>query len=450
MQSTSQWSMLKGENGWYDEFRLAQANLRANIVAGRGGTASCPGCTFAYYGTGTGTSPLPIVMAYLKGFPLADTARNADPAQYVGMSQFSSSSWYNSLNYYSPGVTTMIGTGTSGLQNGIGTGTGLDANRIAAGLPINFFMPNPTVAQGAAYLETKAGNTRFNSLQFELRRRMSNGFLIQGSYAYQFGRMTWNQRSLREANFLTPSTGGQTHAFKANWVYELPFGRGKKYGSGVGAVKDGFIGGWEIDGVVRVQSGAKADYGGYRLVGMTEEEFAGMFKFYHVIEPNVLDANKNPMDRVYMLPQDVIQQSILALYTTTATTATGYSGALPTGRYLAPTSGPDCAMYAVGSAYDVLCPGTKSAFPGSSRRIVTGPMYWKVDMSFVKRIPVYKNVRVEVRMDLFNIFNTVNFASNWAMGNTVTAWQVTSGATDVNASQDPGGRITSFGLRVTW
>ncbi len=43
MASTSQWSMMKGENGWYDEFRLAQANLRANIVAGKG-------TTFAYTG----------------------------------------------------------------------------------------------------------------------------------------------------------------------------------------------------------------------------------------------------------------------------------------------------------------------------------------------------------------------------------------------------------------
>ena len=82
----------------------------------------------------------------------------------------------------------MTGTGTNGFQNGIGTGTGRDANRIAAGLPINFFMPNPTVAQGNAYLETTGGSTRFNSMQIELRRRMSAGFLIQGSYVYQFGR----------------------------------------------------------------------------------------------------------------------------------------------------------------------------------------------------------------------------------------------------------------------
>ena len=407
--------MMKGENGWYDEFRLAQANLRANIVAGRG-------TTFAYTGA-PGTSPLPITMAYFKGYPLNDP-RNQDPANYTN-SEFSNSSCYGNLSMYGPSVTGLIGTGTTGFQNGIGTGTGRDANRIAAGLPINFFMPNPALAQGAAYLETSAGNTRYNSVQFELRRRMSAGFLIQGSYVYQFGRQSWSQRSMREDWFYVPSTGGMDHTVKANWVYELPFGRGKKWGSGVSALVDGFIGGWEVDGIVRVQSGIKANYGGYRLVGMTEDEFADMFKFYHVIDPTTLDANGAPMDRVYMLPQDVIQQSIIALYQTTSTTATGYTNNVtPSGRYLAPASGPDCVNYNPGGPEGVICPGTKQ---GTETRIVTGPMYWKVDMSFVKRIPVWKNVRVEARMDLFNIFNTINYIPNFAMGSSVTAWQVTAG-----------------------
>jgi ParB/RepB/Spo0J family partition protein len=43
-----------------DEFKLAQANLRANIAQGRGNN-------FRYYGPGTGTSPLPITLAYARG-----------------------------------------------------------------------------------------------------------------------------------------------------------------------------------------------------------------------------------------------------------------------------------------------------------------------------------------------------------------------------------------------
>jgi len=333
----------------------------------------------------------------------------------------------------------MAGTGSSGLSNGIGTGTGRDANRIAAGLPINFFIPNPTVAQGNAYLETTAGNTRFNAIQIELRRRMSNGLLIQGGYDHQFGRKTWAQRSLREDWFYVPSTGGTDHTFKLSWVYELPFGQGKKWGSGASSALNRVIGGWEVDGLMRWQSGAIFNFGGYRLVGMTDKDLQKMFKFYKETDPTVQDANGNPMTRIYMFPQDVIQNSILALYTTSATSVTGYSGALPTGRYLAPADGPDCVQYLAGQ-----CPGT------AVTRNITGPGYFKTDISFVKRIPIRKSMYVEARMDIFNIFDTINFNATSSTGSAITNWQVTSAATDVNASQDPGGRITSFGLRFTW
>ena len=71
-------------------------------------------------------------------------------------------------------------------------------------------------------------------------------------------------------------------------------------------------------------------------------------------------------------------------------------------------------------------------------------------MSFVKRFQLPRRMVVEARMDLFNVFDTINFTSTSAMGSSVTAWQVTAAATDVNASQDPGGRISQFGLRFTW
>jgi len=422
INATNNWSMLSGENGFYDEFRKAQANLRANIIAGNGNT-------FAYTGA-AGTSPLPIFQAYFAGTPLASSA-NGDPATYTS-ANYKASSWYNSLNMYSPSITGIAGTGTSGLSNAIGTGTGLDANRIKAGLPINFFIPNPTVAQGNAYLETTSGNTKYNSIQLELRRRMSNGFLIQGSYTYAFDRQTWTQRSLREDWFYIPSTGGPDHSIKANWVYELPFGQGRKFGSGVNKIVDGFIGGWEIDGVARIQSGLKFNYGNYRLVGVTEKQLQDMFHFYHVVD----SAGK---ERIYMFPQDFIANSILALSTSSATTASGYAGALPTGAYLAPTSSPDCVQY-----YNGQCSGTAVS------RILTGPKFWKVDMSFVKRVALWKKLRMEARMDLLNIFDTINFTSTSATGSAITSYQVTAAAADNNNSQDPGGRVSQFGLRFTW
>ena len=117
---------------------------------------------------------------------------------------------------------------------------------------------------------------------------------------------------------------------------------------------------------------------------------------------------------------------------------------LPTGKYLAPANGPDCVGYA-----EVQCPGT------ALTRYITGPSYFKTDVSFVKRVNFGGRYSIEARMDIFNIFNTINFnprdnSNGNNRGNTVTAWQVTSAAQDVNASQDPGGRITQFGLRFNF
>ena len=71
------------ENGFYDEFRLAMANLQTNLAAGRG-------ATFAYTGI-AGTSPLPTYLAYFNG------SRDANnPAAYpagTGRTTRSSAAW---------------------------------------------------------------------------------------------------------------------------------------------------------------------------------------------------------------------------------------------------------------------------------------------------------------------------------------------------------------------
>ncbi len=62
--TTENWNEINVfENGFLDEFKLAQANLRAHVAAGCG-TSGSPACSFAYRGPGTGTSPLPTYLAY--------------------------------------------------------------------------------------------------------------------------------------------------------------------------------------------------------------------------------------------------------------------------------------------------------------------------------------------------------------------------------------------------
>src|SRR3954467_1550388 len=89
------------ENGFVDEFRKAQANLQANIAAGRGNT-------FAYTGA-AGTSPLPIFLG----------AYNAQPASQAGnTAAYSGTSWTNTtflafLAQYNPNPLGFASTNTT-------------------------------------------------------------------------------------------------------------------------------------------------------------------------------------------------------------------------------------------------------------------------------------------------------------------------------------------------
>ncbi len=429
LNSTANWNFL--ENGFLDEYKKARANLRANIAAGQGNT-------FAYTGA-AGTSPLPIFMAYFTGTPVSNTAVNGNPANYTH-ANFRSSAWYNNLGMYQASTTTnsaltgIAGTGTSGLQN-----SSFAANAAAAGLPLNFFQANPAVAQGSANLRMNAGSRRYDGLQIELRRRMSKGLLVATNYQYVINTKTWDWRTLREDWQYVDNSLSPDHALKLSWVYELPFGQGRTWGSGAGRFLNAVIGGWEFDGMVRIQSGIKYNIGGYRFVGMSESDIQKLFKLRK-------ETDSGGLERYYMWPKDVIEQSIIALTTMSPTTTTGYASALPSGRYIAPATSPDCVQYLGG-----MCDGTKLA------RNVTGPMWQKYDFSFVKRFKVWGQKTIEARMDLYNVFDNVNFlaynstnTTTVVGGSTMSSWEIVAANRDLNASQDAGGRITQFGLRFTW
>jgi hypothetical protein len=402
------------ENGFLREFTLAQRNLQANIAAGRGNT-------FAHTGI-PGTSPLPVFLAHFAGIPLADP-RNQDPASYTA-SQFRSASFYDSLSLYYPQMANITSTGSVGLQY-----VGLEDNRRKAGLPANFWVANPTLLTGAAYLMYNGGPTGYDGLQLELNQWMSHGFSFMGSY--QFGRtFTSSRPTLREGFQTELATNGVDQGIKFGWIYELPFGRGRKWGSGVPAWLNHVIGDWEWDGTGMLQSGAIVDFGNYRLVGMTDTDLQQMFKIYK-------RKDAKGIEKVYMLPEDVIQQSIIALYGASATSPTGWAGPAPTGRYIARPDSPECVQ----------------AYPGQCaplHHFVRGPWSASFDMAFVKRVLLGKRMRVEARMELYNVFDAIGFAPVAGLGSTMSGWEVTQAAADVNGSQWPGGRMTQFGLRFSW
>jgi hypothetical protein len=381
------------ENGFLDEFRLAQANLQANIAAGRGNT-------FRYFGPGTGTVPLPIYLAYFNGIP---ASRAGDPSLYTSP-LFGNTNFTNPLARFNPLPYTPAGTSSN---------TGLDgdparrANARAAGLPANFFRANPDL-MGGAFLRGNGGGTFYDAVEVELRRNMSHGVYFRSSYTFA-KTYEWQQFSLaspwkKRTSSANEGKGGVTHGFKLYGIWELPFGKDKRFFGGSNGLLDRVIGGWQIAGVTRVQSGRELDFGNVRLVGMSRKELKKLFKL------RFDDAGK----AIYMLPQDVIDNTIKA-FGVSATSPTGY-GALgpPSGRYLAPANGPDCIEP---TDPNLLRVGGGSMFGsnygtgrcGEGSLIVTGPLYWTSDLSLVKRIRLKGDTTIDFRAELLNAFNQANF-----------------------------------------
>ncbi|MDQ2900905.1 MAG: carboxypeptidase-like regulatory domain-containing protein, partial [Acidobacteriota bacterium] len=117
------------------------------------------------------------------------------------------------------------------------------------------------------------GQSSYNSLQATLEQRFHSGFSLQASF-------TW-EKTLTDADSLIPQTNAGVSqnqspynlnldkalsiqdvplTFTAAWIYELPFGSGKKWLNSRGVVSSA-LGGWQVGGVQRYQSGEPVSFG---------------------------------------------------------------------------------------------------------------------------------------------------------------------------------------------
>jgi hypothetical protein len=408
------------ENGFFDEFKLAMANLKAHVAAGCTGTGA-NACSFAYRGPGTGTSPLPIYLAYLQGLP---SSQAGNPASYAA-TNFTNTTFLGRLNPRSPNP---IDSAEDDLQT-----TARIANALAAGLPSNFFRMNPAIGTGDADFLTAEGQSKYDSVVIDLRRRLSRGLFLNASYtrAWRWGQ---TRDSLHTDRIFVRSTNEVPWAVKMTANYEVPIGRGKRYGSDANPWVNGIVGDWSLNLVGRVQSGRVGSLGSVRLVGMTVDELQDMFK---IRITDIVDANGRPTKMVRLLPDDVILNTRRA-FSTSATSPTGY-GSLgpPEGKYIAPASGPDCLQ---------LYPG--DCAPRNTYLI--GPVFTRFDLSAKKKFPLGGKRTFDFEVSVLNLFDAINFTPVFAAGSGENIFRVTSAYTDISQSYDPGGRLMQVVWRVNW
>jgi hypothetical protein len=395
------------ETGFFDEFRLAMANLAVNNAAGGSRAGS-----FAYFGAGSGTSPLPIYLAYLNGRTNA-----GDPGAYSG------TSWTNTaLTQDMIPTNPQPGNSAADLDGDLNRRN----NAITAGLASNFFVVNPHV--GNANVTDSGAFSDYHALQVELRRRLFRGFSLNANYQYaveggssflglHYGRVMSPQDNVR-------------HAIKMQWHWILPVGRGQRFGGSMTPLLHGLLGGWEFTGAGRIQA-RMVDFGNVRLVGMTEQELQEMYEF------RIIDDPANPgRQLVTMLPEEVILNTRRA-FNTSASTPTGYAGDPPQGRYFAPANSGGCIQRFAGEC----APRTL---------LIRAPWFARVDIGLTKRFPLRGAMNVEVRADILNLFDNINFDPEANPGGGATIFQVGDAYRDPDNNFDPGGRLGQLSIRFNW
>jgi hypothetical protein len=377
------------ENGFYDEFLKAKANFEANQRLGRGNT-------FAYFGDGSQTQPLPTYLAY---FNARNDATNA--AAYTG-GNWTNTTFVSRFSKHNPSP-----SGSAGDLDG---NEARRTNAIAAGIPVNHFVLNPDV--GGAGVTTSGAYSSYDAFQIELRRRLSRGFQINGSYQYarEYG------SSNLGLHYGRVSTEGANvrHAIKVQWDWTIPVGRGRRFGTDMNP--------W-LDGV----QARTLNFGNVRLVGMTVDELTK--EYYYRVDRTLRVA--------IMLPQDIIDNTRRA-FSTSATSATGYSDlGVPEGRYIAPANYDGCIQL-----YSGQC--------AQRSLLIRAPWFTRFDMSVRKRFATGNRMSYEVQFDLLNVFDNINFNPTANPGSAATIFQTGSAYTDASNTFDPGGRLGQLSLRVNW
>jgi len=244
--------------------------------------------------------------------------------------------------------------------------------------------PFPQVG-GIATANENVGQSSYNALYAKVQRSYSNGLSLLASYSWSktltdadttlIGQESGNVQNpfnLREEKSISALDYPQV--FAASYVYELPFGKNKAF-LNTGALTNAMVGGWDISGVHKFQSGSAANFG--CATGLPGA--------------NGGSNNPTPCFRFSLTP---------GVSPYTATKITGHSNPL-TSVYLnaaAFTDPNSNARINAGGGYQY---GTLSRNVGSIRY----PVSPDSDFSFIKHNSIAERVTAEFRVELFNAFN---------------------------------------------
>lgn len=159
---------------------------------------------------------------------------------------------------------------------------GTQSVHLLADLNINAGSPGVTNSRDRQPYYAKFGRTtatnmwdgylsgNYHSLQTSLRKQFSKGLMIQAAYTWSkainmtdedgWAGVSWNWGPVFKRNRAAAGYD-RTHVLQTGWVYELPFGKGRKWDSSNKVVSQ-ILGGWAVNGVMANYTGTPFTFGG--------------------------------------------------------------------------------------------------------------------------------------------------------------------------------------------
>lgn len=229
------------------------------------------------------------------------------------------------------------------------------------------------------------GKSNYNALDAKVEKRFSNGlsFLVGYTWAHSI--------DLSPLCVVLGNTGASGDCFRNfynrqidrgnssfdvrnrlvnSFIYNLPVGHGKAFGTNWSGFTNQALGGWRLSGLLQFQSG-------YHFTPVTFEDPANSPTYQGVARPNLVG---NPTDFSY-----------------------GHSVQAALG---CPVGHQSVECFFNPAAFTLANPGQ---FGNLGRNTLVGPGLAKVDVGLFKEFPLGENRRVQFRTEFFNILNHPNF-----------------------------------------
>jgi hypothetical protein len=247
---------------------------------------------------------------------------------------------------------------------------------------------NPALSQitQISYTESEAV-MNYNSLQVTGRRRLSHGLEFLANWTYSKGLSNnlgyygagggagdsqsayWQDAYNGGADY-GPTYFDAKHNLSVSGYYELPFGRGRQFGSGINRFADEAIGGWKFSTIMSFHTGFPITVNSNAL-------------YSTAVNARASRAN-------HLRPLKVVGR-----------TSKNWFGTDPSAQPCANDTDNGACAYSAESAFSF-----GNASVGSER----GPGYQQVDLSLSKDFAVTEGSHLEFRSDFLNAFNMVSLA----------------------------------------